>query len=291
MILTGMVLSTITPVLAADQQNTAWQVTWEGEALTRLTHKAKEKKGENKITVVEASASLKAQVNPDDPVTLLFGNTFKHVLIDNNSSNIDLPATLVGREMLVGLKFPVPLLDDAAYRLAAAVIPAYYTDSWEDSFNNFETSAFRWFSEYWVEYNGTGNLTWTIGIRVRPDHNLKVLPVVGLNYRFNDSLAFRLTSDDVGIVYTVNQRTKLFTEHLYALDEYEISQDGRNGRVLRHQQNTTGVGVEYEFLKGWMVKGSTGLAYNRTFKFVDEPYTKTSLKETMYYAVEIKGVF
>jgi hypothetical protein len=291
LIVTSFILVGTLPAFAQEEQTAKWQIKWEGNALTRYFVRAKEKKHNNKIGVVEASASLNAQVNPDDPVTLLFGYNFKHVLIDSNSSNIDLPATLVGREMPMGLKFPMPFVDDSNYRLGAVIIPAYYTDSWEDSFNNFEHSAFRWLSEYWAEYNGTDNLTWKIGVRVRPGYDLKVLPVVGLNYRFNDRYAFRLSSDDLGLVYTVNEKTKLFTEHLYALDEYEISQNGRNGRVLQHQQNTTGIGAQYEFIKGWTAKASTGMAYNRSFKFVDEPGTKTSLKETMYYSVEIKGVF
>ena len=95
----------------------------------------------------------------------------------------------------------------------------------------------------------------------------------------------------MGLVYTLNDKVKLFTEHRYVLEEYEIAQGNRTGRVLQHKQNTTGFGIEYAPTDEWTLKSSAGYAYNRSFKFVDNPDSKAVLDESVYVTFEILGRF
>lgn len=257
------------------------------ESLDRYFPEVEETKGSGEIAVFEANQNILIDVNPDSNVSWELDFNFQHVFLSDNGSSIDLPALLVGRSMRVATQFPIPLLDDDRYRIGMSVIPTYFTDSWDDSFNDFETGAFRWLSEYWVEFRGTDNLSWKAGIKVRPEYDQVVLPVIGMDYRFNDRWSFRLTSDDIGLVYKYNDKIQFFSEHRYVLDEYEITESGVDGRVLRHKQNTTGVGMKYQINEKSYLKFSVGAAYNRNFKFVDgQDNRQVRLDETVYTTFE-----
>ncbi len=261
-------------------------------SLDRWFPKAEERNKANEIGVFEYDLDVEFDINPDEAVSWEWDFGFQHVFISDNSSSIDLPSMLVGRTMRVGSNFEVPYFNDDRFRIGLAVIPSYFTDSWSDSFNDFETSAFRWMSEYRIEYDSGDNLLWTAGVLFRPDFDLKILPVVGMNYAFSDEWSFRLTSDDIGFDYQYNDRTTFFTEHRYRLDEYEISTGGIDGRVLRYKQNTTGVGVQYSFNESVRLRFSVGAAYNRSFKFVDkEDQRKARLEETLYTTFELVARF
>jgi hypothetical protein len=185
----------------------------------------------------------------------------------------------------------IPYLDSENYRLGVAAIPSYYTDSWKDSYSDFEYGAFRWMSEMWLEYKSFENLSWQLGFRYKPEHELQIVPIVSLNYVFNDKWSFRLTPDDVNLIYAVNDKFQILTEHRYVLDEYEISSGGIDGRVLRHKQNTTGLGFQYNWSETIQTKLSFGAAYNRSFKFTEDEQGKAVLDDTVYAAFEIKAAF
>ncbi len=267
------------------------KIKWRADTLMRTMPETKEKSGGAEITVTESLTSVHAEIFPDSPVTLLWGSNFKNVFISGNATTIDLPAMLVAREMPFGAEFDLPFLGQEGYRLGVRAVPSYYTDSWEDSFNDFETGAFRWISEYWAVLPGNERFSLKGGIRFKPEHDIRVVPVIDLLYQFNDRWAFRITSEDGGLVYTLNEKTKLFSEYRYVVDEYEVSQNGQSGRVLLHRQNNAGLGVEHQFAKNWSVTTTAGVAFNRKFAFETEPLTKTQLKESVYLTLGVKGQF
>lgn len=279
---------TATEVFAQDkEQNVKWRV----QTLLRTMPETKEKEGGSEIMVTESLTSINAEIFPDSPVTLLWGSNFKNVLISDNATTIDLPSMLVAREMPFGAEFDLPFAGEDSYRLGVLAVPSYYTDSWEDSFNDFETGAFRWISEYWLKLPGNDKFSLKGGIRYKPEHDIRIVPVIDLNIRFTERLSFRITTDDGGLVYQLNDRTKLFTEYRYVVDEYEVSQNGKEGRILLHRQNNAGVGIEHQFMNSWSVTASTGVSYNRKFAFETDPLTKTQLKESLYFSLGVKGQF
>lgn len=277
--------------LLAFGQTDSSVIQWRANQLVRWMPQTKEKDGGAEITVTESITTVGAEIFPDAPVTLLWGSNFKNVFISTNATTIDLPSMLVAREMPFGAEFDLPIIGEDGYRLGIMAVPSYYTDSWEDSFNDFETGAFRWISEYWLKLPGNDRLTLKGGIRFKPEHDIRVVPVIDFNYRFNDHWAFRITSEDGGLVYTLNEKTKLFTEYRYVVDEYEITQNGQPGRVLLHRQNNAGVGIEHQFTKHWSGSSSVGVAFNRKFAFETDPLTKTQLKESVYFSLGIIGKF
>lgn len=260
----------------------------EVESLNRFFPESDVDNDTQEIGVIESELDVRFDINPLSDVSFEWDFGFKHVFLSDNASSLDLPAVLVGRTMRIAAKAPAPFVDDSRYRVGVSVIPSYFTDSWSDSFGDFETSAFRWQSEYWVEYAGTDRLSWKVGVLFRPDFDLEFLPIVGLHYDINDQWGFRLTSDDVGFTYQLNAKTQLFTEHRYVLDEYEITAGGVDGRVLRQQQNTTGVGVQYNINSDSYAKVSFGGAYNRSFEFVDgQGPGKAELDDSIYGSFEL----
>ncbi len=246
----------------------------------------------NDITVFESRLDVEFDINPNSDISWDLDFINKHVFLDANSASVDLPAMLVGRGMRVGTKFPIPYLNDPDYRLGIATVPSYYTDSWEDSFDDFETGAFRWFSEAWIDYRGAGPLTWKIGAIVRPEHDNVVLPLLDINYAFNDNWSMRITSDDLGLVYSPDDKWEFFTEFRYVLDEYEIASGSLDGRILRQQQNTAGLGVQYNFNEASYAKASGGWSFNRSLRFRDgASETEVDIEDAPYFTLEIAWTF
>ena len=246
----------------------------------------------NEISIFETRVDVEFDINPDNDVSFDLDFINKHVFLDSSSAMVDLPGALVGRGMRVGTKFPIPFLDDPDYRLGLSVIPSYYTDSWEDSFNDFETGAFRWVSEIYIDYRGTEPFQWKFGAIILPEQTDAILPYIDIRYAFDDYWSVRLLSDDFGVLYQPNEQWEFFTEFGYVIDEYEISSGGIDGRVLRQKQNTVGVGVQYNVNETNYVKFSGGWGFNRLLEFQDKvDDTEVDVDSAPYFTLEIAWTF
>lgn len=246
----------------------------------------------NNINISEANFDVAFAINPDNDISWDVAFINKHVFLDANTAVVDLPSMLVGREMRVGTELPIPFVGDADYRIGLASVPSYYTDSWEDSFDDFETGAFRWKSEVWVNYRSQGALDWKVGAIIRPEHTNAVLPLLDITYAFNDEWSVRLESDDFGVTYTPNKQWAFFSEFGYVLDEYETVIGGVQGRVLRHQHNTLGLGARYHMSETNYVQASTGWGFNRSLRYEEASSEgEVDIEDAPYFKFELVFMF
>lgn len=289
--LTGLMALWSSPAPAAILGNAIDDIQVEARTLTRYTPESADDNGQAELSVVENNTDLNFTINPEADVTFELDFIFKNIFLSDNGAQLDLPSLLVGRSMRVGVAAPVPFMADPDWRFGVAVLPTYYTDSWEDSFNDFETGAFRWLSEYFLEYRGSERFYLKAGITYRPEYDYNLLPIIEAYYQISDDWLVRVTSDDFNVVYTVNDRWKLFTEHRYVNDEFEISIGSLEGRPLIQQQNNTGLGVQYNFSDTSYVKVSAGAVYNRKFKTLNPIDARVDLEDDFYSTVEFVASF
>ncbi len=287
----GFWVLTSSPSTAALLDGVVDEVIIEARTLTRYNPEADDDNGLAELAVTENNTDINITVNPQAAVSFELDFIFKHVFLSDNGAQLDLPSLLVGRSMRVGVAAPLPFADDPDWRFGVAVLPTYYTDSWEDSFNDFETGAFRWLSEYWLEYRGSDRFYIKAGIAYRPEYDYDVLPVIEANYRFNEDWRLRVMSDDFNVIYTVNDRWEVFTEHRYVNDEYEIAVGNAQGRPLIQQQNTSGLGVQFYFTDTSFVKLSAGAVYNRKFKTLKPIDARVDLEDSFYTTLEFAATF
>lgn len=267
------------------------EIRTQANTTTRYVPESADDNGPADISVIENSSSVLFDINPEEDISFDLDFLFKHVFISDNGAQLDLPSVLVGRSMRLGLSAPLPFQDDSDWRWGIAALPTYYTDSWEDSFNDFETGAFRWLSEYWLEYRGSERFYIKGGVVFRPEYDYSLLPVIEAHYYINDKWKLRASSDDFNVIYKLNDRWKLFTEHRYVNDEFEIAIGPQEGRSLIHQQNTTGVGAQYNFNTNSFVKVSVGAIYNRKFKTLNPIDTRVDLEDDIYTTIEFQATF
>jgi len=209
---------------------------------------------------------------------------YKYIGIENTLTNIELPSHLMG--LAAGIETTLPFFKFNNTYLRLGINPSFYTDD-----GNFESSAFRIPSHYFLIYRPNPEWTFLYGIAVYPDFEDEVLPIAGFIYKPNDKLAFNITPRRPNITYVLNERVSLFAEGGLAINsEYEVKRDNSENVVLMYKETRLGSGLKFKLNKDIQASLSAGGMFKRRLRYRDN-HGKVDIKDGLYteFRVEIKS--
>lgn len=215
------------------------------------------------VGVTETELDLVYDFELDNGMPVAVSFLARHVDIDNSTA-VDLPSHLEGRTLGLSAKFPIPFVQSDHYFMGVDVYPSMFTDDWD-----WEDSAFRIpFRTYFI-YRKHADFILVAGVRVRPDYDEKVLPVLGMIWRPNDRLTFNLASLEPDISYKLNDHWTAFLEFELVNEEYEVTRGAQKNVVLIHKSYSSGAGLRYTFKKTVEAAVSVGGVFAREFEYRD----------------------
>lgn len=225
---------------------------------------AKSKSGEISINQSEFQYSEEFKVKEKLPLT--FTATLRHTEINEDLSQIELPAHLVARSLLFGAKFPAPFVDSETLFMGIDLIPTLNTDSWDEA----PSGSFRLPFRTYLIYKKNDNFIWVGGLSIRPNYDTSVLPIIGFIWKPNEQLSFNFASDNPYIAYKLDEKITLIWEASLIADEYEVTRNNQKGVVLKYNEVSTGLGFEYKLNSMFTVVASTGVALSRRLEYKDD---------------------
>ena len=215
------------------------------------------------ISISDTRFSFMHEFKLDNDLPIEWGINYKHLEIDENTAT-EIPSHLEGVQGKVGTKFPMPFVDSREMFMGVDVMPSMYTDD-----GSWTTSAFRMPFRVYGIYKESDELIFVAGVSIRPDFDQSVLPVIGLIYKPNDELAFNLASDNPTITYKVDDAKTVFLELDFTNDEYEVTQNGAKGRILKNRDFSTGAGLNYQITDLLKASVSGGVVFARRLQYED----------------------
>lgn len=233
--------------------------------------KAKAISGE--LELMEASSEYSYEFKFMDKLPVKFSLGNKYISIDN-STEVELPAHLVGLATDIETTLPFPGLEKAYLRLG--VSPSFYGDDWDFVSSNFRIP-FRAFAIYLPD----DKWTFLAGLAVYPDFRRQVFPILGFIYKPDESWTFNIVPKRPSISYALNEKVTLFTEGGSSFSEYEVTKDNLKNVVLSYNELHLGAGIKYK--PNSAVEGclSAGGIFNRSLKYRDS-LGKVNLKDGVY---------
>lgn len=200
----------------------------------------------------------------------------QHVININNSTVVELPAKLIALGLDVETTLPFFNIKDTYFRLGFT--PSTYSDGW-----NFNSSAFRIPSRYFLINRPNDKWTFVGGVAVYPDSiDFPVLPILGFIYKPNDNLTFNFVADRPNITYQVNDKLALFVEGGAALDtEFEVTKDDRKGVILQYNEAHAGGGLTYSINKYIGASVTCGGVFGRSLQY-DDSLGKVNIDNGFY---------
>lgn len=196
------------------------------------------------------------------PIELSF--KYGHTDINNDTPTF-LPSHLEALNFGLGTKFPAFFINDDHYFMGVDIYPTLNTDD-----AAWASSAFRVPFRAYLIYKKSDDFILVGGIKIRPDYDSVVLPVLGLIYKPNDRLSFNLASDHPNIAYKLDDKTTLLWEFNYALEEYEVTRNGQKGVVLKYRDFSTGAGLEHAFTPHIKAAVNVGGVFSRRIEYRDD---------------------
>ena len=280
-ILVGLVIACAALVSYAWADDAATKVKLE----SRYIPESDVNKQAGQLSISETTFDLSHEFKLDNgmPVTVSFFD--RHTDL-NSDVGVFLPAYLEGRSLGLGTKFPAPFTQSDNYFIGVDVFAAMYTEGWSKN----STSAFRMPFRTYLIYKRDENFIVIAGLSIKPNYDTVVLPIVGFIYKPNDEWTFNIASENPNITYKVSDKTRLLWEGDIINDEYEVTRNGENGRVLFYRELSTGVGVEHDFTSSLSGLVSIGTVFSRQLKYEDDN-GKIIPDAGMYVKARITGKF
>lgn len=247
----------------------------------RYVPSRKVKAMDGKVGLIDSGSEYSYEFKVFDKLPVGLSLDTQYVGIEN-TTEVNLPAHLTG--MTWGLDVTLPFFNFQDTYLRLGVRPAFYTDHW-----NFNSSAFRIPSRYFLIYQPSERFTLVGGVAVFPDYRDKVSPIFGVIYKPNDIITFNLIPDNPNITYHLSEHVDLFAQGDITSDEYEVTRDDVKGVVLQYKEKYLGGGIKLKFNKYIETSISTGSAFGRRFQYRDSG-GKVNIKSGLYtqFRLDIK---
>ncbi len=238
----------------------------------------------NEIEVNESQFDFSKEFKAGElPVT--FGLTVKEIDINENAGAASLPSRLVGKEILLGTKFPAPFLDSDHYFVGVDVIPSMHTDDWD-----FKSSAFRIPFRTYLIYKQSDEFILVLGATIRPQFDTVATPIIGVIYKPNDRLTFNLASSEPNITYKLNEQLMALAEFGFSMDEYEVTRNGQDGVVFKYNESSFGGGFKYDLTKNIEAMLTAGGVFGRYIEYRDK-VDKTIPETGLYTNFKLSAKF
>ena len=200
----------------------------------------------------------------------------------NNSTQVRLPSHLTGISFGMESTFPFFSFNKTYMRFGFA--PSFFSDNW-----NFRSSGFRIPMRAFLIHKYSDKLLFVAGVKVRPDYEDNVLPILGFIYKPTDRLTFSITPERPNVTYDLNKKWSVFVEGEGSDAEYEVNVDNVKNAVLRYNEDHVGGGVKFKPNKNIQAYLATGYMFSRSIKYKDDSLGKIVLNDGLFteFRVEI----
>ena len=248
-----------------------------------LAADAQDQSGDIQLTKIKLRLGYQKELENGRPFYVTIGPDH-YIADDSTAANI--PDEFKSRGIRIGTEFDMPLVADDRYSWGWELNPTFQSAKKQ----SFDGETFRFNFSTFGKFKGDNDLVWVLGANVRPEYDLVVLPIFGVNYKLNDKISLNLVSDEPNIAYLLNDDTKILLEFDYTLDEFEVTDDTNKGAILQMQDFATGVGVEHSFNNNFLASVGVGGVFNRILKFQNET-GKAVLDDGLYLNVKMDARF
>ncbi|MFH1074798.1 MAG: DUF6268 family outer membrane beta-barrel protein [Candidatus Firestonebacteria bacterium] len=233
------------------------------------------------ITIIEADSEYSNEFMAFDKLPLKFSLGHGFIGIENSTA-VGLPSHLVSLRTGIEATLTFFGINDTYIRFGLS--PSLYGDDWD-----FSSSDFRLPVRSFLIYIPDEKWTFLAGIAVCPDFETPFYPILGLIYRPNDQLTFRLVPERPNISYKLDKKATLFVEGGSSFAEYEVKKDNSDSAILRYRELHLGTGVKYKINEFIQTSFTIGGIFNRYLKYRDS-LGKVSIKDGYYteFRLQIK---
>lgn len=195
-----------------------------------------------------------------DKIPLEMGLGAEYIGIDN-STNFSLPTRLT--ETSFGTNITLPFFLDKTY-LHLGIVPSFFSENW--SFNSID---FKMLGQAIFIYKQNDELIFVAGVASFPGYYTSIAPVIGVMYKPNDKLTFNLMPPDPTICYAITKKLTAFAEYNLISNEYKVNKDNMANVTLRYNEQSAGLGLNYQLNKYTNAVFSAGQIFKRNFQYRD----------------------
>jgi len=237
---------------------------------------SKVKAQSGKVGIIESDIDYDYKFKLFDQLPITFGLEHQYIGI-NNSTAVKLPSHLFGLSADIETIFP--FFNFKETYLGLGINPSFFSDDYLD----FDSTVFRIPTRYFLIHRPNKKWTFITGVSVAPEFKYYALPILGFIYKPNDKLTFNIIPDRPSITYLLNDKTTLFLEGGFALDqEFKVTRGNLNGLVLRYEEINLGTGVTYRLNKYIKSSFSVGGVFNHSLQYKDTSLGKVRIKDGLY---------
>jgi hypothetical protein len=201
------------------------------------------------------------------------------------SPNPDVPIVLPGHltSYGFGMQATFPAFNWENVYLRFRAVPSFNTDNWGATSNSFRMPV-----STMAIYQPNDKWTFVAGVLVSPSTEGPVTPFGGFIYKHSDALTFNIIPSEPNITYAFNDRLAVFIEGGLSDEEYKVTKDPFNGKVIAYREVHAGAGIKLSINKNIDASLSCGEIFNRALQYRDS-LGKASLKNGVYteFRVEI----
>ncbi|MFP4473042.1 MAG: hypothetical protein ACLFPX_04120 [Candidatus Omnitrophota bacterium] len=231
-----------------------------------------------KFAITETALLLKKEYKIEKRLPVELGWSIKNFAVED-SSPVDLPASLQSKGMTLGAKFPIPYVKHPNFFLGVDA-GAFFQTAKDHAFHS---AAFRSKNRIYAIYRPEDRLTAVAGVMYRLDYeDGSLMPILGLKYEFNDHWSLNLLSDEPFIAYEVNDRTRWKLEFGGLGDEFEVTEGPRQGDIVKTGGVRLGLGLEHKLHQNVALTASVGWSFNRKYEYLTGARGKVVPEDALY---------
>jgi len=211
------------------------------------------------IIILETKLILKHEFKVYEKLPIEISLRVKHINLFEDINKVNVPETMKDRGLGIGTKLPVPFIDDDRFYMGFDVFPSFQTAVG----HGLASQSFRIPFRSYLIYKESEELIIVGGVKIRPEYETDVLPLIGLLYKPNDKLSINFLSEDPNVSYQINDKTKVIWEFDYTTEEYEVTRKSEKGRVIQYYSASTGIGIEHQCKENIQVSAFVGGVFGR----------------------------
>jgi len=239
--------------------------------------------GEIKFTKISTRIGYQKTLDNGYPFYVLLGPDH---YVWTQSTSMSFPAGAKSRGFRIGTELGIPLIYDESYSIGIELNPTLQSSRG----TALDGDSFRFNFSTFLKYNEYDDFVWIIGANIRPEYDMVILPIFGINYQLNDKLLINLVSDEPNISYKVTDNTKFLLELDYTFDEFEEIGGVLDGSILQIQEFAVGLGVKHQFNDHISSSLGVGGVFNRIIKYQDGS-GKIVPEDGIYFNMGLAAVF
>lgn len=227
--------------------------------------------GEASVSSIQVSARGSAKIA--EQTRLNFGLEWVRHDLD-----LSTPAWLPGELSSLALPLGVTQTLDESWRLSLQAQPRLASTSDSLDGDGFDVPVMALAS-----YTQNPELTWSFGVRYSDHGDYKVMPIVGLSWKFAPDWEARVAFPETALIYRVNKALSLRAVAGVHGGSFRVSDDASApstpaGASLRkawleYREIRTGVAASLALSPMFSVRADVGAAFGRRFEYIDRGLT------------------